>query len=166
MNKIAKIGIVGVLMLGAYKLFGMKTLSEKLMIQLSNPRIHKIDMKGIYFRTEILLQNPTKYIMTITKPFITITTNGKYVSGNSPEQKTYKIKALDTTEIDTVEIPISWSVLAGYASGIILKIPALVKAYQSSDLKAIGKQLAIPLEMKYSVYANDMYYECEPQKLL
>ena len=92
MNKWLGIGVLGLLSAGAFKLFHLKQFSDKLMINLSNPRIHKIDSKGLAFRTEILLQNPTKYQLTITKPYITITTNGKFVSGSTPEQKVLKLR--------------------------------------------------------------------------
>ena len=166
MNKWLGIGVLGLLSAGAFKLFHLKQFSDKLMINLSNPRIHKIDSKGLAFRTEILLQNPTKYQLTITKPYITITTNGKFVSGSTPEQKVFKIAELATTKIDTVEIIISWSVIAGYASDIIFKIPAILAAFKTKDMKAVAKAIAIPLEMQYSLYADGFFYECEPQKIL
>jgi len=166
MKKLLGIGILGALAMGAYKLFGMKSMSDKLVSGLSNPRIHKVDLSGIAFRTEIKIQNPTKNSMTITKPVVTLTTNGKYITGNSPESKTFVIKPLATTIIDTIEITVSWTVLAGYISGIIGKIPAIIAAFQKSDLNSIAKALAIPIEMKYSLYANNLYVESEPQKLL
>jgi hypothetical protein len=166
MNKWLKIGIAGGLALGAIKLFRMKTVSEKMVSNLSNPRIHKVDLKGIYFRTEIKIQNPTKNSMTITKPAVTLTTKGKYITSNSPEQKEIIIKPLTTTDIDTIEINIGWSTLAGYVSGIVGKVPAIIAAFKKKDIKGIATALAIPIEMKYSLYANGLFYESVPQKIL
>jgi len=166
MNNWLKIGIAGGLVLGAIKLFKMKTISEKMVSNLSNPRIHKVDLSGIYFRTEIKIQNPTKNSMTITKPAVTLTTNNKYITSNSPEQKEIVIKPLTTTDIDTIELNIGWTTLAGYVTGIVGKAPTIIAAFKKKDLKGIASALAIPLEMKYSLYANGLFYESEPQKIM
>jgi len=75
-------------------------------------------------------------------------------------------RSLATTDIDTIEIPISWTTLAGYLTGIIGKAPALISAFRNKDLKAVASTLAIPMEMKYSLYANGIYYESVPEKLM
>ena len=33
-------------------------------------------------------------------------------------------------------------------------------------MKAVGAGLNIPLEVKYSLYANNIYYESAPQKIM
>ena len=166
MNNLLKIGMAGGLVFGIVKLLKMKRVSDKMVSNLSNPRIHKVDLTGIVFRTEINIQNPTKDSMTITKPVVTLTTKGKYVSSNSPEQKTFTIQPLTTTTIDTIEIPIGWKTLSGYVSGILGKIPEFISAFKNKDKTALAKALAIPLEMKYSLYANGIYYESETEKLM
>ncbi len=166
MNNLLKIGIVGGLVLGAVKLFRMKAASNKMVSSLSNPRIHKVDLKGIAFRTEIKIKNPTQNSMTITKPVVTLSTNGKYITSNNPEQKSYVIKPLATTNIDTIELTVAWSTLAGYVTGIVGKAPQLIAAFKTKDVKAIGKALAIPLEMKYTLYADAIFYESQPQKIM
>jgi len=60
MNKLLGIGITGGLVIGIVKLLKMKTVSDRMVSNLSNPRIHKVDLSGIAFRTEIKIQNPTK----------------------------------------------------------------------------------------------------------
>ena len=165
MNKFVGAGILGILGYGAYKLFGMKTMYDKMGTALYNPRIHKVDLKGIAFRSEIKISNPTKFTLTISKPVITVTTGGKFISENAPEQKVYEIKALGTTIIDTIEIPISWITMAGYMKDVAKKIPALI-ALKTYDLKSIIGILQIPIEMKYSLYVGSMFYQSEPQKLI
>ena len=103
MNKLLKLGIAGGLVFGIVKLLKMKRVSDKMVSNLSNPRIHKVDLSGITFRTEIKIQNPTKDTMTITKPVVTLTSSGKYITSNSPEQKVINIQPLTTTDIDTIE---------------------------------------------------------------
>jgi hypothetical protein len=166
MNGLLKIGITGGLVFGIIKLLKMKRVSDKMVSNLSNPRIHKVDLSGITFRTEIKIQNPTKNTMSITKPVVTLTSNGKYITSNSPEQKIINIQPLTTTDIDTIEIPITWTTMAGYLTGIIGKAPALIAAFRNKNMKAVASTLAIPLEMKYSLYANGIYYESVPEKLM
>jgi hypothetical protein len=166
MNKLLGIGIAGGLAFGIVKLLKMKSVSDKMVSNLSNPRIHKVDLTGIAFRTEIKIQNPTRNSMRITKPVVTLSSNGKYITSNSPEQKSIIIQPLTTTDIDTIEILIAWSTLAGYLTGIIGKAPALISAFKKKDLKSVAATLAIPIEMKYSLYANGIYYESVPEKLM
>ncbi len=166
MKRWVKIGIAGGLALGAIKLFKMKTISEKVVSNLSNPRVHKVDLKGIAFRTEIQIQNPTKNSMNITKPVVTITTNGKYITSTSPSQKTFTIQPLTTTAIDTIEIIIGWTTLAGYVTGVVGKIPSILASFKNKDLKSIAASLAIPMEMKFSLYANGIFYESDAEKIM
>ncbi|MFH0895396.1 MAG: hypothetical protein V2A54_13250 [Bacteroidota bacterium] len=166
MNSIFKIGIVGGLLYGFYKLMGMQNVSEKVVTNLSNPRVHTVDMRGLVIRTEIRVDNPTRSSVTITKPVITLTTKEKYITSTQPENKTVKIKPLSTTQIDTIEVIIPWRILAGYIVGLLGKIPQLIEAFKKKDMSAFGDALAIPLEMKYSLYANGLYYESEIQKIL
>jgi hypothetical protein len=166
MNKFLGIGVLGALALGAIKLLNMQKLSDKLVSSLSNPRIYKVNLSGITFKTEISLQNPTSNTMTITKPVVTLTTNGKVITSNSPEQKTFEIKSLGTTMIDTIELSVSWTTLAKYVTGIVGKVPAIMAAFKKSDLNSVAKALAIPLEMQYTLYADNMYYESQPEILV
>ena len=166
MNTILKFGIVGGLAYGFYKLLGMKRVSDKIITSLSNPRIHKIDLKGLAIRTEVNVSNPTKSSINITKPVITLTTKGKYITSTQPENKEIAISPMGVTKIDTIELIVPWTILAGYIAGIFGKIPQILLAFKSKDMKAFGEALAIPLEMKYSLYANGLSFESEPTKIL
>ncbi len=64
-GKIIGIGLIGALVYGVYKLFGMKQIAEKVITKLVKPRVHKVDLRGIVLRTEINIQNPTRFNMTI-----------------------------------------------------------------------------------------------------
>jgi len=166
MNTILKIVIAGGAAYGLYELYQMKNVSEKVVTSLSNPRIHTVDLRGLVLRTEINIDNPTKSSVKITKPVITLTSKGKYVSSTHPEDKTITIEPLATSQIDTIEIVIPWTILVGYVVGIITKVPAIIAAFKSKDLKSLGEAIGIPLEMKYSLYANEIYYESEAEKII
>ena len=166
MNTFFKIGIIGGLAYGAYRLFGMKRASDNLVTTLHNPRVHSVDLRGMAIRTEVNVANPTKTRINITKPVITLSTKGKYITSTMPENKEITIQPLTNTRIDTIEIIIPWTTLGGYIIGILGKIPQLVAAFQSRNIQEFGNVLAIPLEMKYSLYANSLFYESAPQKLM
>ena len=97
---------------------------------------------------------------------VTLTTKGKYITSTKPENKEITINSLTDTKIDTIEIVVPWTILAGYIGSIFGKIPQILLAFKSKDMKALGEALAIPLEMKYSLYANGLSYESEPTKIL
>ena len=59
------IGLLGALAYGVYKLFGMKQIADKVVTSLVKPRIHKVDLRGIVLRTEINIENPTRFRMHI-----------------------------------------------------------------------------------------------------
>jgi len=166
MNPLFKIGIVGGLAYGVYKVLGMKKISEKVITSLSNPRVHAIDLRGMVVRTEIKVDNPTRSRMTITKPVITLYTNGRYISSSKPENKIFRIEPLSQTVIDTIEMAVPWNILLGYVNGLLPKIPKIIAAFKSKDMNAVAEVLSIPLEMQYSLYANGLSYESEVEKIL
>ena len=166
MKTLFKIGIAGGLLYGIYKLLGMQKISDNAVTSLSNPRIHTVDMRGLVIRTEVKVDNPTRSSVTITKPVITLTTKEKYITSTQPENKTFKISPLSSTQIDTIEVAIPWRILAGYIAGLLGKIPQLMAAFKKKDMTAFGEALAIPLEMKYTLYANGIYYESPSTKVL
>lgn len=166
MNMLLKIGIFGGLAYGLYSLLGMKRVSDKVVTSLSNPRIHNVDMRGIVIRTEVNVSNPTKTALRITKPVVTLTTKGKYISSTAPENKEITISPLATSRIDTMELVLPWTMLAGYAVNIFGKIPLIISAFKAKDMAQMAAALSIPLEMKYSLYANGLSYESAPEKIL
>lgn len=133
-RNIIGIGLLGALAYGAYKLFGMKQIATKVVTRIVKPRVHKVDLRGIVLRTEINIENPTRFKMNITKPVITLTSNGKYITSTKPEQKSTVIQPLATSRIDTIEIVIPWTAIAGYVSDIIAKIPELTDAWKKNDM--------------------------------
>ena len=55
--------------------------------------------------------------------------------------------------------------LVKYASGILFKVPQIIAAYKANKKDEILSLLAIPLEIKYSLYADGLFYESKPQKI-
>ena len=74
MNKVLGIGLIGLGAYGLIKLLRMKNVGDSISTNLVNPRIHKVTLQGISFRTEVAINNPTKDSVKITKPVVTLST--------------------------------------------------------------------------------------------
>lgn len=165
MNKLLTLGIIGGLIYLSTRLVGLKRISDNSVVRTLNPRIHKADVNGLVIRTDIALDNPTNTAITITKPVITISTDGKYLASSVPQTSVFTIAPQTQTSLEVAEISIPWMSLTGYIGSLITKIPAIIASYKDNgklDLKA----LSIPLEYKYSTYINNMYYESPVQKIV
>lgn len=164
-------GVIGLSLVGAgiyglTKLLGMKNISEKVVTNLVNPRIHKIDGTGLYFRTEIEINNPTKSSMKITKPVVYLTTKESPLTTSQSEDKTFEIKALQKTNIDTIELHLTWTQLLPFGLSIVKNFSKILSAMKNGSTSELSTALGIPLEMKYSLYANGIFYESKPEKII
>jgi hypothetical protein len=128
--------------------------------------VHSLDLKGIHFRSEIAVQNPTKTSIKVTKPIITLTTNGKHLASSNPQNKEFAIEPLATSMIDTLEITLPWTAIGTYALNIITKFSLLKAAFVKRDLKQFGSLLGIPLEMSYTLYSGKIFFQSPIQKIL
>lgn len=163
-KKIAGIGLLVIGALGIAKIIKMKKIGDNVITKLVNPRVHKVDTKGISFRTEITLQNPTNSTMKITKPVVYLSTNGTQITNSNIENKVIEIKALQNTNIDTIELQLSWIQLIPFVSTIVTNIPSIIQAVKNKT--SITEALGIPLEMNYTLYANNLFIKSEPTKLI
>ena len=85
MNKLVGIGLIGAGALGLIQLLRMKNVGDSISTKLGNPRIHKVSLTGMSFRTEVSINNPTRDSISITKPVVTLTTNGKLLTQSTSE---------------------------------------------------------------------------------
>ena len=166
MNKVLGIGLIGLGAYGLIKLLRMKNVSDSISTNLVNPRIHKVSLSGISFRTEVAINNPTKDSVKITKPVVTLTTNGKLLSQSNSENKTITIEPLNVSQIDTIELVIGWTTIGTYIAGILKKIPQLIAAFKPGSNIDMKQILGIPVEMTFSTYANGIFYQSTPEKIL
>jgi hypothetical protein len=108
MNKLIGIRLLttaGFFLLGMIK---AQNVSENSTFKLANPRIHDVNMGGISFRTEIAVNNPTQDSLNMTKPVVSIWSNGKVLTQSLAENKTIQIKPLSVSSIDTIELVLPW----------------------------------------------------------
>ena len=70
------------------------------------------------------------------------------------------------SQIDTIELVIGWTTIGTFVTGILKKIPQLIVAFKPESSKDIGQILGIPVEMTFSTYANGIFYQSTPQKVL
>ena len=166
MNKVLGIGLIGLGAYGLIKLLRMKNVSDSISTNLVNPRIHKVSFSGISFRTEVAINNPTRDSVKITKPVVTLTTNGKLLTQSASENKTITIEPLNVSQIDTIELVLGWTTIGTFVVGILKKIPQLISAFKPGGNTEISKILGIPVEMTFSTYANGIFYQSTPEKIL
>ena len=98
-------------------------------------------------------------------PYINEIPNNNIPEENA-EDKIIVIKPLGVTQIDTIELQLSWTVLAGLLSNIITKIPSVIAAFKAGNKKNLVAQLGIPMEMSFSTYVNGLFYQSPPTKLI
>lgn len=164
MNKLITIGVVGIAAYGIFSVLRMKNVADEMQASIANPRIHKIDWSGLVLKVDALISNPTKDSMSITKPVVTLTSNGKTVATTKPENALVQIKPLAQSKIEGIELNVGWTTLIPFISGIIGKIPTIINSIKNKTL-SIGKLLDIPLEMTISTYADNLFIKSTPTKL-
>ena len=166
MNNIVKIGLIGLGAYGLIKLLRMKNVGDSISTKLVNPRIHKVNLSGIAFRTEVAINNPSRDSVSITKPVVTLTTNGKLLTQSASENKTITIEPLNVSQIDTIELRLGWTTIATFVVGVLKKLPQLLTAFKSGNMSSFGQTLGIPMEMTFSTYANGIFYQSTPEKII
>lgn len=166
MNKAIGIGIAGVAIFGIFKLIKMNQISEFISTRLINPRVHKVDLTGITIRTEVSISNPTRNTMSITQPVVTIYSNEKQVAQTTPQNIQTQIAPLTPTNLSTVELKLGWMSLGTLASGLVVKLPAIIKAYKTSGAKGLAQELKFPLSARFSTYADGVLYVSPIEKII
>jgi len=166
MNKWLGIGILVTGAYGAYRLLNLKSISENISTRLINPRIHKINLSGVYLHTEVAINNPSRNSVTITKPVVSLLSENKLLSQSNAENKSISIRPLGVTQIDTIELHLSWTMIASMVANILPKIPAIISAYKSGNKSGILSQLNMPLSMSFSTYVDGLFFQSYPTKLI
>jgi hypothetical protein len=166
MNKVVGIAIGAGLVYGMVRLLKMQNVSDVSTMKMVNPRIHSINLGGLTFRTEVEVNNPSRDSIRITKPVVTLTSKNKFLTQSDAENKEIVIQPLAVTKIDTIELELSWSILAGLIKNIVTKIPAVITAWKSGNKKNLVAQLGVPMEMYFTTYVNGLFYQSPSEKLI
>ena len=166
MNKVLGIAIGAGLVYGLVRLLKMQNVSDMSTMKMVNPRIHSINLGGLTFRTEVEVNNPSRDSIRITKPVVTLTSKNKFLTQSDAENKEIIIQPLAVTKIDTIELELSWSTLAGLIKNIVTKIPAVITAWKSGNKKNLVAQLGVPMEMYFTTYVNGLFYQSPSEKLI
>jgi hypothetical protein len=166
MNKVVGIALGAGLVYGLVRLLKMQNVSDMSTMKMVNPRIHSINLGGLNFRTEVEVNNPSRDSIRITKPVVTLTSKNKFLTQSDAENKEIIIQPLAVTKIDTIELELSWSTLAGLIKNIVTKIPAVITAWKSGNKKNLVAQLGVPMEMYFTTYVNGLFYQSPSEKLI
>ena len=119
-------------------------------MKMVNPRIHSINLGGLTFRTEVEVNNPSRDSIRITNPVVILTSKNKFLTQSDAENKEIIIQPLAVTKMDTIELELSWSILAGLIKNIVTKIHAVITAWKSGNKKNLVAQLGVPMEMYFT----------------
>jgi hypothetical protein len=166
MNKLVGITLGAAAVYGIVRLLKMQNVGDQTNITLVNPRVHSINLGGLYFRTEVAINNPSKDSVKITKPVVSLKSKGKLLAQSDAENVEISIKPLGVTQIDTIELQINWLILSGLITNIISKVPAVITAFKSGNKKNLISQLGIPIDMSFTTYVNGLFYQSEPSKII
>ncbi len=168
MRNLLRFTLIGVAAYGVYRLLQMKNVSDLVTVRLIKPRIHKVDLSGLVFQTEVAINNPTRDSVTITKPVVTLTSNGNMLSQSDSANLSYKIAPLSVTMIDTISLNLAWTSVAGMVAGIVRRIPEIVAAARAGGdvTKNVIQAIGVPMEMTFSTYANGLFFQSPAEKLI
>ncbi len=166
MNKLIGITLGAAAIYGMVRLLKMQNVSDQTNILMVNPRVHAINLNGLIFRTEVAVNNPSRDTVTITKPVVSVKSNGKLLAQSNAENKEIIIKPLGVTQIETIELQINWMTLSGLITNIISKVPTVIAAFKTGNKKYLLTQLGIPIEMSFTTYVNGLFYRSVPNKIL
>ncbi|OYU93874.1 MAG: hypothetical protein CFE21_18760 [Bacteroidetes bacterium B1(2017)] len=164
MNKLIGIGFLGALGVFLLRMVRAQNVSDNSTFKLANPRIHDVNLGGISIRTEIAVNNPTKDSLNMTKPVVSLWSNGKVLTQSVAENKTIQIMPLSVSSIDTIELVLPWTALSKVVGSIITQIPALISAFKTKKLSTVLASLNLPLEMSFSTYVNGIFHQSPPEK--
>jgi len=166
MNKVLGIALAGAALYGLVRILRMQNVSDLTTLSLVNPRVHQVTLAGLFLRTEVAVNNTSQDSVKVTKPVVTLTSKGKFLTQSVAENKTIEILPLSVTQIDTIEIVMNWSILTSLVSNLLQRIPAVVASFKKGNSRNLLTQLGVPLEMYFTTYVNGLFYQSPPTKIL
>lgn len=166
MNKVLGIALAGAALYGLVRILRMQNVSDLTTLSLVNPRVHQVTLAGLFLRTEVAVNNTSQDSVKVTKPVVTLTSKGKFLTQSVAENKTIEILPLSVTQIDTIEIVLNWSILTSLVSNLLQRIPAVVASFKKGNSRNLLTQLGVPLEMYFTTYVNGLFYQSPPTKIL
>ena len=141
------------------------TLRKNITVNLYKPRIHAITSGGIVFATGVKVNNPVRIKVSITKPTITLFSNGQELGHSPVESKTTKINGLSETDLGTLTITLEWiPLIRMFGSGIDL--PKILAAWKTKSATTLASAFKLPVEMSVSTYIdNTLFIKTSPVKI-
>jgi hypothetical protein len=86
MNKWVGITLGAAAAYGIVRFLQMQNVSDKTNITLVEPRIHDVNLAGLYIRTEVQVNNQTINSVQITKPVVSLKSKGILLSQSNVEK--------------------------------------------------------------------------------
>ena len=165
MNKVI---IAGALVGGALLIkrgLDYNALSKNVTVDLYKARIHSVSLSGIIFATGVRIKNPVNIQVSITKPTISLTTNGSLLGSSPVENKTVKIKGLSETDLGTLQLTLPWLPLIQFI-GTGFNLSKILEAWKTKNAATLAKAIKLPIEIAVSLYVDStMFIKTKPIKI-
>jgi len=158
----------GVVIIGAtyaYRAYETAQAGNKIEVVIKTVKVHKVDLTGIDIWTNIQLQNPTQTEISITQPFVRLTSKNGTVASSSVSSTTFNLAPLSNTDLETISIKIGMLQLISFLTQISFKFPTTADTidkkitYLITEIATIVTDLALAIE--YSTYANGFAYSAK-----
>jgi LEA14-like dessication related protein len=107
---------------------GLKLMeaAENFRVSIAGVKIHKLDLSGIKVAADLKIDNPSKQVLTVKIPSVTISYKGKTIATTSINNKTYTIPAESSSKITDVYVEASYLNLIGLVGSGIISDPAIM----------------------------------------
>ena len=160
--------LTGALIGGAYLLkrgLDYQALQKNMAVNIYKPRIHSVTGSRIVFATGVKISNPTGIKASITKPSITLFSNGLELGRSPVENKTVNINGLAETDLGTITITLEWLPLIRMI-GTGIDIPKVLEAWKTKSTAKQASAIKIPIEMTVSTYVDKtLFIKTPPVKI-
>ena len=127
------------------KLLTTANVGDKVQVIPENLKIGFSWKTGITIKTDLRLQNPTKYSVNITQPFVKLLNGNTLLASNTVKSNITKIDKLSEAVLKDLTFNVSLLQLGVNAGNLITNLAEGQKLLKGYDLK-----------LEYSLYANNI----------
>jgi len=168
MNKLITLGILAGGGLLAYRAFQLNAMAGNITTRISGVKVQSLNLSGLTIAIGIAVNNPTKTAVTISKPVVVLTSNGKYVGESDAEGKVFKVAAQRVSSIGDIAIKIPLTSAMTLFKGI--NLTGLFAAFQGQSLQTAAQaaisQIKVPIEAQISFYADSLFVKLPATRVL
>ena len=168
MKNLLTIGILAGGGLLAYRAFQLNALAGNISTRITAVKVQSLSLSGLTIAIGIAVNNPTRSAVTISKPVVVLTSNGKYVGESDAEGRTFKLAAQKVSSLGDIAIRIPLTSAMTLFKGI--NLTGLFTAFKGQSLltaaQAAISQMKVPIEAQVSIYADSLFVKLPATRVL